>query len=71
LKFKKVRIGKELILPIILKNEGQVPATAIFDAVINEAFTFEGNMIRPYPKSLSTTSTLSSNQPKQLLISSC
>jgi hydrocephalus-inducing protein len=27
-----------------LKNEGQVPATARFDAITNEAFTFEGNM---------------------------
>ena len=44
MKFKKVRIGKELILPIILKNEGQVPATARFDAITNEGFTFEGNM---------------------------
>ena len=44
LRFKKVRIGKDLILPIILKNEGQVPATARFDAITNEAFSFEGNM---------------------------
>lgn len=33
-----------MILPIILKNEGLVPATARFDAITNEAFTFEGNM---------------------------
>ena len=44
LKFRRVRVGKELILPIGLKNEGQVPATARFDAITNEAFSFEGNM---------------------------
>ena len=44
LKFKKTRIGKDGILPIILKNEGQVAATARFDAITNEQFTFEGNM---------------------------
>lgn len=43
-KFKKVRIGKEVILPIVLKNEGQVTATARFDAITNESFTFQGNM---------------------------
>jgi len=44
LKFKKTRVGKEVILPILLKNEGQVPATARFDAITNESFVFEGNM---------------------------
>ena len=44
LKFKKTRIGKDAILPITLKNEGQVAATARFDAITNEQFTFEGNM---------------------------
>lgn len=44
LKFKKTRIGKDSILPIILKNEGQVAATARFDVITNEQFTFEGNM---------------------------
>jgi hydrocephalus-inducing protein len=44
LKFKKTRIGRECILPITLKNEGQVPATARFDAITNEVFSFEGNM---------------------------
>jgi|Transcript_33115 hydrocephalus-inducing protein len=44
LKFKKTRIGRDCILPIILKNEGQVPATARFDAITNEVFSFEGNM---------------------------
>ena len=44
LRFRKTRIGRDSILPILLKNEGQVPATARFDAVTNEAFIFEGNM---------------------------
>jgi len=44
LKFKKTRIGKDCILSILLKNEGQVAATARFDAITNEQFTFEGNM---------------------------
>lgn len=44
LKFKKTRVGKEVILPLLLKNEGQVPATARFDAITNESFVFEGNM---------------------------
>ena len=43
-KFKKTRVGKDAILPIILKNEGQVAATARFDAITNEQFIFEGNM---------------------------
>lgn len=44
LRYRKTRVGKDCILPIILKNEGQVPATARFDAITNEAFIFEGNM---------------------------
>jgi len=42
LKFRKTRIGKDNYMQIILKNEGQVPATARFDAITNEAFSFEG-----------------------------
>lgn len=42
LRFRKTRIGKDTILSIVLKNEGQVPATARFDAITNDAFTFEG-----------------------------
>jgi len=44
LKFKKTRIGRNCIQQIILKNEGQVPATARFDAITNDVFSFEGNM---------------------------
>lgn len=44
LRFKKTRLGKDSILPIVLKNEGQVPATARFDAITNDNFTFEGNL---------------------------
>ena len=29
-------------MQVVLKNEGQVPATARFDAITNEAFSFEG-----------------------------
>ena len=50
LKFRKTRIGRDSILPILLKNEGQVPATARFDAVTNEAFIFEGNMNQTIPQ---------------------
>jgi hydrocephalus-inducing protein len=45
LKFRKTRIGKDCILPIILKNEGQVPATVRFDAITNDSFTFEGGSL--------------------------
>lgn len=43
LKFRKTRIGKDAILPIILKNEGGVPATARFDAITSDSFSFEGS----------------------------
>lgn len=42
LKFRKTRIGKDTYMQIILKNEGQVPATARFDAITNDAYSFEG-----------------------------
>lgn len=32
-------------MAIVLKNEGQVPATARFDAITNEAFSFEGSSL--------------------------
>lgn len=44
LKFKKTRIGRDGTHSIILKNEGQVPATARFDAIRHECFKFLGNM---------------------------
>lgn len=40
LKFPKVRIDKSLVLPIVLKNEGYVPATVKFDLTTNENFRF-------------------------------
>jgi len=40
LKFPKTRIGKSMILPIILKNEGAVPATVKWDLGPNEHFRF-------------------------------
>ena len=42
LKFRKTRVGKDTYQQIVLKNEGQVPATVRFDAITNEAFVFEG-----------------------------
>jgi len=44
LRFRKTRIGRESVLSIVLKNEGQVPATARFDALRHDGFTFLGNM---------------------------
>mmetsp|Transcript_39618 Transcript_39618/g.60626 ORF Transcript_39618/g.60626 Transcript_39618/m.60626 type:complete len:390 (-) Transcript_39618:4001-5170(-) len=44
LKFKKTRIGRESLLQIVLKNEGQVPATARFDALHHECFEFQSNL---------------------------
>jgi hydrocephalus-inducing protein len=38
LKFKRTRVGKDSVLQIVLKNEGQVPATARFDALQHECF---------------------------------
>ena len=38
LRFKRTRLGREAVLSIVLKNEGQVPATARFDALRHEAF---------------------------------
>jgi len=49
LRFKKTRIGKDCIMSLILKNEGQVAATARFDAITNEVFSFEGNMNQTIP----------------------
>jgi hydrocephalus-inducing protein len=40
LRFKKTRIGKDCTQEIALKNDGQVPATARFDAIPNDAFQF-------------------------------
>lgn len=38
LRFRKTRIGRDATLSIVLKNEGQVPATARFDALHHECF---------------------------------
>jgi hypothetical protein len=45
LRFRKTRIGKDCIMSIVLKNEGQVPATVRFDAITNDCFTFEGGSL--------------------------
>jgi len=44
LRFRKTRIGRDAVLSIVLKNEGQVPATARFDALRHDCFHFLGNM---------------------------
>jgi hydrocephalus-inducing protein len=44
LRFRKTRIGRDAVLSIVLKNEGQVPATARFDALRHDCFQFLGNM---------------------------
>jgi hydrocephalus-inducing protein len=44
LRFRKTRIGRDAVLSIVLKNEGQVPATARFDALHHECFSFLGNL---------------------------
>lgn len=44
LKFRKTRIGRDSILSIVLKNEGSIAATARFDVIKNEAFSFLGNL---------------------------
>ena len=42
LKFRKTRVGKNAVLPIMLHNEGAVPATARFDLIKDEQFSFLG-----------------------------
>ena len=43
-RFPRTRVNKENIASIVLVNEGQVPATAKFDAITNENFEFLGSM---------------------------
>lgn len=45
LRFGKTRIGKDSIMSIVVNNEGQVPATAKFDAITNDCFSFEGQAL--------------------------
>ena len=40
LKFPKTRLDKSYILPIVLKNDGQIPATAEFELKPHESFKF-------------------------------
>ena len=44
MRFKKTRIGKHQKLPLMLKNEGQIPATVRFDVITNDSFSFLGNL---------------------------
>ena len=37
-------MGRDSVLSISLKNEGQVPATVRFDALTHDCFTFLGNL---------------------------
>lgn len=51
LKFPKVRIDKSVTLPIILKNEGLIPATCKWDLNANENFRFvDSNSFSLTPK---------------------
>lgn len=55
LKFPKVRIDKSQILPIVLKNDGQVPATVKWDLTTNENFRFlDQNSMSLTPKTYAT-----------------
>ena len=40
LKFPRTRVGKANVLPISLKNDGSIPATAKFDLTPSESFKF-------------------------------
>jgi hydrocephalus-inducing protein len=40
MKFPKTRVNKSHVLPILLKNDGMVPATCRFDLNQNENFRF-------------------------------
>mmetsp|Transcript_8825 Transcript_8825/g.8167 ORF Transcript_8825/g.8167 Transcript_8825/m.8167 type:complete len:1196 (+) Transcript_8825:4508-8095(+) len=42
LKFKKTRLNKETVMNILLKNEGSISATVLFDVIKNECFQFLG-----------------------------
>lgn len=44
IKFRKTRIGRDAKLPLVLKNEGSVAATARFDPLRSEAFGFAANL---------------------------
>jgi len=44
IRFRKTRIGRESRLPLVLKNEGSVAATARFDPLRSEAFGFAANL---------------------------
>ncbi|EGR29178.1 hypothetical protein IMG5_161280 [Ichthyophthirius multifiliis] len=55
LKFPKVRIDKSCILPIIIKNDGKIPATVKWDLISNENFKFlDQNSYTLTPKSYKT-----------------
>lgn len=56
LKFGRVRVGKSTTLPIVLKNDGQVPATVKWDVqATNESFKFvDQNTFTLLPKTSAT-----------------
>lgn len=55
-KFGRVRLGKTLTMPIMLKNDGQIPATVKWDlAAVNEHFRFlDQNTFTLTPKTTAT-----------------
>jgi hydrocephalus-inducing protein len=40
LKFSRLRVNKSTVLPIVLKNDGSVPATVKFDTTYHNCFKF-------------------------------
>ncbi|CAD8206755.1 unnamed protein product [Paramecium octaurelia] len=55
-KFGRVRLGKTLTMPIVLKNDGQIPATVKWDlTAVNEHFRFlDQNTFTLTPKTTAT-----------------
>jgi len=55
LRFPKVRLEKSAVLPVVLKNDGPVPATVRWDLVANPSFSFLGqNLYSITPKTSAT-----------------
>lgn len=55
LKFPKTRVDKAVQLPVVVKNDGQVPATLKWDLTANENFRFlDQNSISLTPKTYGT-----------------
>lgn len=68
LKFPKVRVGKTAVLPVVLKNDGQVPATVKWELQPNENFRFlDQNTFSMTPKTYATFNIeFRPKEPKQI-----